>query len=109
MARRGSMSEANPIARRLAPTASTKRVITTMILTNRIRFVNIIVVITLLVEAVGASLLAIGFASDMEPLRAIYLGIFHAVSAFNNAGFSLYSENLIPYRSDLLVNLTISL
>src|SRR2546427_5779316 len=74
-----------------------------------VRFVKIIVVITLLVEAAGASLLGIRFASDMEPLRAIYLGIFHAVSAFNNAGFSLFSENLIHYRSDLLVNLTISL
>ncbi len=84
-------------------------VLSTLSMEGLVRFVKIIVVITLLVEAVGASLLAIRFASDMEPLRAIYLGIFHAVSAFNNAGFSLFSENLIPYRSDLLVNLTISL
>ena len=84
-------------------------VLSTLSMEGLVRFVKIIVVITLLVEAAGASLLAIRFASDMEPLRAIYLGIFHAVSAFNNAGFSLFSENLIPYRSDLLVNLTISL
>ncbi|TLY20745.1 MAG: hypothetical protein E6K67_01530 [Nitrospirae bacterium] len=84
-------------------------VLSTLSMEGLVRFVKIIVVITLLVEAVGASFLAIRFASDMEPLRAIYLGIFHAVSAFNNAGFSLFSENLIPYRSDLLVNLTISL
>lgn len=84
-------------------------VLSTLSMEGLVRFVKIIVVITLLVEATGASLLAIRFAFDMEPLRAIYLGIFHAVSAFNNAGFSLFSENLIPYRSDLLVNLTISL
>jgi trk system potassium uptake protein TrkH len=84
-------------------------VLSTLSMEGLVRFVKIIVVITLLLEAAGASLLAIRFASDMEPLRAIYLGIFHAVSAFNNAGFSLFSENLIPYRSDLLVNLTISL
>ena len=84
-------------------------VLSTLSMEGLVRYVKIIVVITLLVEAAGASLLAIRFASDMEPLRAIYLGIFHAVSAFNNAGFSLFSENLIPYRSDLLVNLTISL
>ena len=84
-------------------------VLSTLSMEGLVRFVKIIVVITLLVEAAGASLLAIRFAFDMEPLRAIYLGIFHAVSAFNNAGFSLFSENLIPYRSDLLVNLTISL
>jgi len=84
-------------------------VLSTLSMEGLVRYVKIIVVITLLVEAAGASLLAIRFAFDMEPLRAIYLGIFHAVSAFNNAGFSLFSENLIPYRSDLLVNLTISL
>jgi len=84
-------------------------VLSTLSMEGLVRFVKIIVVITLLVEAAGASLLAIRFASDMEPLRAIYLGIFHAVSAFNNAGFSLFSGNLTPYRSDLLVNLTISL
>src|SRR5437762_3648816 len=84
-------------------------VLSTLSMEGLVRFVKIIVVITLSVEAAGASLLAIRFAFDMEPLRAIYLGIFHAVSAFNNAGFSLFSENLIPYRSDLLVNLTISL
>jgi len=84
-------------------------VLSTLSMEGLVRFVKIIVVITLLVEAAGASLLAIRFAFDMEPLRAIYLGVFHAVSAFNNAGFSLFSGNLIPYRSDLLVNLTISL
>ena len=83
-------------------------ILSTLSMEGLVRFVKIIVVITLLVEAAGASLLAVRFAFDMEPLRAIYLGIFHAVSAFNNAGFSLFSENLIPYRSDLLVNLTIS-
>ncbi len=84
-------------------------VLSTLSMEGLVRFVKIIVVITLLVEAAGASLLAIRFAFDMEPLRAIYWGIFHAVAAFNNAGFSLFSGNLIPYRSDLLVNLTISL
>jgi trk system potassium uptake protein TrkH len=83
-------------------------VLSTLSMGGLVRFVKIIVVITLLVEGAGAILLSIRFASEMEPLRAIYLGIFHAVSAFNNAGFSLFSGNLIPYRNDLLVNLTIS-
>jgi trk system potassium uptake protein TrkH len=83
-------------------------VLSTLSMGGLVRFVKIIAVISLLVEGAGAILLAIRFASEMEPLPAIYLGIFHAVSAFNNAGFSLFSGNLIPYRSDLLVNLTIS-
>lgn len=32
--------------------------------------------------------------------RACYLGIFHSVSAFNNAGFALWSDNLVRYVSD---------
>jgi trk system potassium uptake protein len=84
-------------------------VLSTLSMGGLVRFVKIIAVISLLVEGAGAILLSIRFASEMEPLPAIYLGIFHAVSAFNNAGFSLFSGNLIPYRSDLLVNLTISL
>ncbi|WP_376778673.1 TrkH family potassium uptake protein [Phytoactinopolyspora halotolerans] len=36
-----------------------------------------------------------------EPLgRAAYLGVFHAISAFNNAGFSLYSDSLMRFATD---------
>ncbi|CAA9239187.1 MAG: KtrAB potassium uptake system, integral membrane component KtrB [uncultured Acidimicrobiales bacterium] len=44
-----------------------------------------------------------------EPIgRAARNGIFHAVSAFNNAGFSLYSDNLIGFVSDPWICLTIA-
>ena len=73
-------------------------------------FVKVIVVITLIVESVGALILSVRFSFDMDVMRALYFGVFHAVSAFNNAGFSLFSENLNldAYRTDLTVNLTIS-
>jgi potassium uptake TrkH family protein len=32
--------------------------------------------------------------------RAVYLGVFHAVSAFNNAGFALFSDNLMSFATD---------
>lgn len=48
------------------------------------------------------------FALDFPIPRAIYLGIFHAISAFNNAGFSLFSTNLAAYRDDLAINLIIT-
>lgn len=36
-----------------------------------------------------------------EPLgRASYLGLFHAVSAFNNAGFALFTDNMVPFATD---------
>ncbi len=39
--------------------------------------------------------------------KALYQAVYHAVSAFNNAGFSLFSDNLIGYQGDLIVNFTI--
>ena len=44
-----------------------------------------------------------------EPFgTAVYNGLFHAVSAFNNAGFSLYSDNLIRFVTDPWVSLTVA-
>lgn len=54
---------------------------------------------TELVVAVALTLrLWLGY--DRGPGRAVYEGIFHAVSAYNNAGFALYSDNLIGFATD---------
>jgi len=74
-----------------------------------VRLVKTIAVSTLLIESLGALILAVRFSFNMDPLRALYFGIFHSVSAFNNAGFSLFADNLIGYRTDLTVNLTITM
>ena len=85
-------------------------VLNTLSMEGLVRFVKVIVVITVIVESVGALILTARFSFDMDFMRALYFGVFHAVSAFNNAGFSLFSENfnLDAYRTDLTVNLTIS-
>ena len=85
-------------------------VLNTLSMEGLVRFVKVIMAIALIVESVGALILTVRFSFDMDPLRALYFGIFHSVSAFNNAGFSLFSENLtlLAYRTDLTVNLTIS-
>ncbi|HLG44451.1 MAG TPA: potassium transporter TrkG, partial [Nitrospirales bacterium] len=83
-------------------------VLSTLSMEGLVRFVKVIVAITLLVEGTGALILAVRFSSDMDPLRALYVGVFHAVTAFNNAGFSLFSESLLHYRSDVTVNLTVT-
>lgn len=72
-----------------------------------LRLTRWIVLITLVVELVGAMLLFFRFWRDFDFLNAIYLGIFHSISAFNNAGFSLFSNNLVNYRDDLVVNLVV--
>jgi trk system potassium uptake protein len=66
--------------------------------------------VSLLFEAATAVVLAarLALAYD-EPLgRAAYLGVFHAVSAFNNAGFALYSDSLTRYAADAWICLPVA-
>lgn len=57
---------------------------------------------SLIIESVVALALAARFFLGYdEPLgRALWLGTFHAVSAFNNAGFALFSDNMIGFATD---------
>ena len=61
---------------------------------------------TLLAETLGALLLAAAFGRSMPAPEALYYGVFHAVSAFCNAGFALFPDSLVPWRTDILVNIT---
>jgi trk system potassium uptake protein len=65
---------------------------------------------TLLVEAAVAVLLFLRFTLGYgEPIgRAAWLAVFHSVSSFNNAGFSLLSDNLVAYVSDAFICLPIA-
>lgn len=68
-----------------------------------IRAVVKTIAITMLVaEATAAFILAARFDTTYHYpfFRAVWLGVFHSVSAFNNAGFALYSDNLTRYASD---------
>lgn len=66
-----------------------------------------VVLMTFLFEGVGFLLLASRFILDYPWQAALWHGLFHAVSAFCNAGFSLNDDNLVRYQGDPLVNLTI--
>ncbi|WP_104578697.1 TrkH family potassium uptake protein [Helicobacter felis] len=72
-----------------------------------IRYLKQILFFTLAIESVGALILTLHFLSHMPWHRALWAGVFHAVSAFNNAGFSIFESNLSDYRDDVVVNLTI--
>ncbi|HEY0644604.1 MAG TPA: potassium transporter TrkG [Nocardioides sp.] len=66
--------------------------------------------VSLLFEALTAIALALRFALGYdEPVgRAIYLGVFHAISAFNNAGFALWSDSLTQFVTDPWICLPIA-
>ena len=69
--------------------------------------VRAVIHLTLLIEAVGACCLALVFVPQFGLVKGCWYAIFHAVSAFCNAGFALFSDNLISYRDNPIVNLTI--
>ncbi len=61
-----------------------------------------VAIISLVMEGVVTLILTTRFViSYGEPFpRALYLGLFHAVSAFNNAGFALYPDNMMGFVTD---------
>ena len=61
-------------------------------------------------ELVSASALFLRFwLGHDEPVgRAAYLGVFHAVSAFNNAGFALFSDNMVGFQTDPTILLVLA-
>ena len=57
--------------------------------------------ISLLVELIAAIFLTFRFLTlEYSFPRALWHGLFHAVSAFNNAGFALYSDNMTSFVGD---------
>jgi trk system potassium uptake protein TrkH len=66
-----------------------------------------VVILTFSIELTGAILLIPSFLSDHLGPKAVYFAIFHSVSAFCNAGFSLLSDNLVSHRGDWLLNIVI--
>jgi trk system potassium uptake protein TrkH len=63
---------------------------------------------TMIIEGTGVVLLSLRFLRDERWPKALFSGLFHGVSAFCNAGFSVYSDNLMGFRGDVLVNLTVA-
>ena len=67
-----------------------------------------VVLFTLLLEAAGAAVLFLRFSEIYHPGRALYFAVFHAISAFCNAGFCLYRQSLMDFSGDPLVSLTVA-
>ena len=62
---------------------------------------------TFVFEFLGTLFLFIRFSRDFPAGTALYHAIYNAISAFNNCGYSLFSDSLMGYQGDLIVNLTI--
>ena len=72
-----------------------------------VRFLKIVFSSIFIIEALGIIILTFRFWMDMPIENALWYGIFHSISAFNNAGFSLFSDNMMGYQKDFIINFTI--
>lgn len=74
-----------------------------------VRLTRNIILTTFAIEALGGILLSIRFAFIYPDWKkAIYFGFFHAVSAFNNAGFDLTSASLKVFNQDPFILMVIA-
>lgn len=62
---------------------------------------------TAIFELTGAFLLMLAFVPELGWEKGIWFAIFHSVSAFNNAGFGLKTDNLMTYVSSPIVTFTV--
>lgn len=66
---------------------------------------------SLMIEGIGALLLALRFSADMPLPQAAYYGIFQSISVFNNAGFDLFGQingpfsGFATYVDDPMINM----
>ena len=74
-----------------------------------VKFVKKVVYIALGIEGIGATLLFFDFIKRYSFPKALYFSIFHSVSAFCNAGFGIWSDNLEGFKNDYYVLTIISL
>ncbi|PLZ49926.1 TrkH family potassium uptake protein [Fischerella thermalis] len=72
------------------------------------QIIRSIIAMTLIFEITGIFLLLPAFVPDYGWQQGLWLAIFHSVNSWNNAGFSLFKDNLIGYQSSVLLVLTVT-
>lgn len=70
---------------------------------NLFRTLLFILSTALLVEGAGAGLLYLRFREMFPPGEAVYFSLFHSVSAFCNAGFSLFQDSLMGFQKEFFL------
>lgn len=76
-----------------------------------VRLIRKVILFAVCIEGVAAVLFSVRWAFDLPLGKAIYFGIFHAVSLFNNAGFDLFGSvsgpftSLTSYAGDPVINM----
>ena len=72
------------------------------------QIIRSIIATTLIFEITGVFLLLPAFVPQYGWDKGIWLAMFHSINSWNNAGFSLFKDNLIGYQSSVLVAFTVT-
>ncbi|MCU0640307.1 MAG: Trk family potassium uptake protein [Candidatus Krumholzibacteria bacterium] len=71
------------------------------------KFFVSVIAYSLLFELAGGIVLALFWMREYPVARALYLGMFHSISAFCTAGFGLFSDSLMRYGHSAVVNIAV--
>ena len=72
-------------------------------------YVKKVIFSVIIIEFIGTVILFFEFIKKFGFLKAVYYSFFHSVSAFCNAGFALFSDNLYGFKNSFIINMTIPL
>ena len=71
------------------------------------KFVKKVLITVFIIEIIGAAILFLKFIKIFDYKTAAYYAIFHSISAFCNAGFALFSNNLSDFKNSIIINTVI--
>ncbi|MBU6996378.1 MAG: Trk family potassium uptake protein [Theionarchaea archaeon] len=76
---------------------------------NMKQYLKAVLVFTLLFEGLGALVLSIYWMDRFTPSEAVFLGVFHSVSAFCTSGFSIFSDSFNSYQTSVFMNVVLGI
>lgn len=73
-----------------------------------VKLTRYVIFSTLAIEGLGAFFLSTRFIPRYGFVKGLWFSIFHSISAFCNAGFDITGNSIVPFKGDIVVNLTIA-
>ena len=71
-----------------------------------VRLVKHVVLFAAAVELLGVISFTVHWSRELPLTEAVWVAVFHSISAFCNAGFALFPDSMIRYRYDMFLNVT---
>jgi trk system potassium uptake protein len=76
-----------------------------------VRMVRFVIVFAVICELIGTVILGLHWGDQFGYPKSFYYGLFHSISAFNNAGFDIMGDfsSMTSFTGDIVVNLTLTM